>query len=197
MEPVREARCLKCALPVPAADEGAAVTCLECRRKPPPLEWMDSWGRYDGPLEAALHALKFRGHDFLAESLADLLFARMIEHGDLRFDALVPVPLHRRRLQRRGFNQAEILARSLSKKTAVPVVGILRKTRDNEPQSTLQKRARNANVKGAFVSRRHTVGMSLLIVDDVCTTGATLRSCARALLAAGAERVCAVTVARA
>jgi len=175
----------------------APIVCLECRRVPPPLEWTDSWGHYQGSLEAVLLALKFRGHDFLAELLSDHLLERLIERPDVRFDALVPVPLHRTRLRRRGFNQAELLARGLEKRTAIPVRRMLRKVRDNEAQSMLPRRAREANVHRAFKASPLAEGLSLLVVDDVCTTGATLRSCARSLLDAGAERVCAVTVARA
>ena len=110
-------------------------------------------------------------------------------------DAVVPVPLHAARRRERGFNQADALARHLG----LPVLGVLRRTRRTAVQADLPAARRHANVRGAFAVRPRTDvrGLTLVLVDDVCTTGATLYACASALVAAGAADVRALTAARA
>ena len=141
-----------------------------------------------------MHALKYDGRRSVAPSLARL----MRKHGrDVLDDAhvLVPVPLHRRRQLSRGFNQAEDLARHLG----LPVATVLRRTRNTVSQADLPAASRHANVRGAFVlvGGEEICGRRVVLVDDVSTTGATLDSCARTLLAAGALEVRALIAARA
>ncbi|MGE3513376.1 MAG: ComF family protein [Vicinamibacterales bacterium] len=111
-------------------------------------------------------------------------------------DAVVPVPLHRARRRQRGFNQAHDLARQLG----LPTLRALRRIRATDPQADLPAEARRINVQGAFVCNRTWTdwrGATLVLVDDVCTTGSTLDACARALRAGGAADVRAITAARA
>lgn len=114
-------------------------------------------------------------------------------------DGLVPVPLHFVRRHARGFNQADLLARALSQVIGAPVLSALRRRRWTRPQAGLRRSARRRNVEGVFeataVAEKLRGGHALLI-DDVCTTGATLEACARALRAAGVRRVDALTLAR-
>jgi ComF family protein len=110
---------------------------------------------------------------------------------------LVPIPLGPRRLRERGYNQAEALARALGRASGLRVdAAVLRRARETRSQTALAPTARAANVAGAFMASP-TQGARLVLVDDVCTTGATLVAAARALRAAGAARVEAVTFARA
>lgn len=114
-------------------------------------------------------------------------------------DVLVPVPLHFVRWHARGYNQAELLARALSKGTGVPVVEALRRRRWTRPQAGLRRNARRRNVEGVFETTARAEGLRgqrALLIDDVCTTGATLEACARVLRAAGVRRVDALTLAR-
>lgn len=172
--------------------------CFGCAEDPLPVDWCDAWGEYRGSLERVLHALKFQRHDFLDATLASLLEGRLRERGDLAFDAIVAVPMHRRRERRRGYNQAELLGRALSERTAIPFdARLLVKKTEGETQSTLPRSARAANVRRAFEASTEAEGKSVLIVDDICTTGETLRACAATLRAAGASRVCAIAVAKA
>jgi len=185
-------KCRSCAMPWSAEIDGDI--CFDCMPDPLPLDWCEAWGRYSGSLERVLHALKFTRHDFLDDQLAELLREAM---RDLDFDAIVPVPMHWLRERRRGYNQAELIARALSRRIGIPAEMLLRKRRGGAPQSTLARDARARNVRGAFVASRGAKGKRALIVDDICTTGETLRACARALLREEASRVCAIAIAKA
>jgi len=110
----------------------------------------------------------------------------------------VPVPMHRSKLRQRGYNQAELLGRSLARRLRIRCEpSLLRKQLDRSPQSTLPRNERAANVRGAFLASPRARERSLLLVDDVCTTAETLRACAGTLISSEAARVCAVVVAKA
>lgn len=193
------AKCDSCALPWSGSEPGSEVfRCIECASDPLPVGWTDAWGHYRGALERVLHAFKFQRHDWFSEPFADALRDLIAVRGDDAFDAVVPVPMHRAKLRRRGYNQAELLARALARRLRVPCeTEILTKRIERRSQSTLARAERAANVRDAFLASRTAASRSLLLVDDVCTTGETLRACAATLLAAGAARVCAITVAKA
>ena len=174
---------------------GMTRRCIACLDDPLPVGWTEAWGHYRGSLERVLHAFKFERHDFLDASLSELI-ASVIRDRD--FDAIVPVPMHRAKLRQRGYNQAELLGRALGRRLNVRCdSSLLRKRIDRSPQSTLPRKDRAANVRGVFTTSTEVRGRSILLVDDVCTTGETLRSCANALIFAGAARVCAAVVAKA
>jgi len=165
---------------------------------PLPIAWCEAWGEYKGVLERLLHAFKFERHDFLADPLATLMHETLRTRGDVAFDAIVAVPMSRAKQRRRGYDQSELLARALASRLDVRCdMTHLRRREERATQSTLPKRDRAANVRGAFAASSRVKGKSILVVDDICTTGETLRACATALLRAGASRVCAVTVAKA
>ncbi len=162
------------------------------------MDWCDAWGHYRGPLERLLQALKFHRHDFLDDALAGLLHETLQARGDLSFDAIAAVPMSRARERSRGYNQSELLARALARLGGVRCdMTLLTRRGKQATQSTLPKRARAANVRGAFAASSLVKDRSILIVDDICTTGETLRACAAALREAGAARVCAIAVAKA
>lgn len=158
---------------------------------------MEAWGCYRGSLERVLHAFKFKRHDFFADPLAGLVEHMLRLRGDLDFDAVVPVPMHRAKVRRRGYNQAELLARALARRIGVRCEpALLTKTRDLDAQSKLARDARATNVRGAFLASARVASRRILLVDDVCTTGATIRACASELGHAGAARVAAAVVAK-
>ena len=194
---IERAKCRSCALPAPVAGLPSFL-CISCSADPLPVEWCDAWGEYRGGLERLVGALKFERHDFLDDALASLLEETLLARGDLAFDALVPVPMPPSRQRRRGYNQAELLARALSRRVGLPCdTSCLTRHSGRALQSRLRRRDRAANVKGAFLASPAASTKALLLVDDICTTGETLRACAAALAAAGAERVCAIAVAKA
>jgi ComF family protein len=187
--------CARCGDPLPSwrTISVTAGRCPRCRRGRSTVTRCLAIGPYTGTLRDIIHALKYRGFRTLAPGLA----SRMREAAvDLlaAADAVVAVPLHRRRRRVRGFNQAEDIARHLG----CPVVDPLRRVRATAAQADLPASRRHANVRHAFAIRRgHDVrGLRLVLIDDVCTTGATLDACARVLLQAGAVDVSALTAAR-
>jgi ComF family protein len=149
-------------------------------------------------MERILHALKFERHDFLDDALASLLESTLRARADASFDAIVAVPMSSAKQRRRGYNQAELLARALALRLGARCdMTLLTRREERATQSMLPKRERAANVRGAFAASSRVKGKAILVVDDICTTGETLRACAHALRGAGASRVCAITVAKA
>ena len=154
------------------------------------------FGSYDGLLREWIHLYKYGRIQTLARPLEDLLLRAVPR--DEAFDAIVPVPLHWRRQWQRGFNQADLLARGISRRLGVPVAHALRRTRSTDVQAGLSNAGRRRNVTHAFRVRRGASvgGQRILLIDDVMTTGSTAAACAQALKRAGAARVVLVTVAR-
>jgi competence protein ComFC len=184
------------------AGAGGVHYCAACLETPPPFSRQRSFGRYAGVLKDLILLFKFQGYSLLAEILAERAFAALEKDEGVwgGAQALVPVPLHPRRQRERGFNQSALLARELARRSGV---GLLEKalvrTRDAPPQSTLEAGERPGNVSGVFIVKRpeRIRGGTIILVDDVCTTGSTLGECATALLEAGADEVRAITLARA
>ena len=176
---------------MPLVSEGRCISCLE---RPLDVDWTEAWGHYRGSLERVLHAFKFERHDFLDGALAGLVESVV---RDRDFDAVVAVPMHRSKLRLRGYNQAWLLARALGKRIHVRCEDFLKKNEERAAQSSLARSERAANVRNVFAASGAVRDRSVLLVDDICTTGETLRACAKALRKAGAKRVCAAVVAKA
>jgi ComF family protein len=161
-----------------------------------PLEYEVAPVAYSFPIDAAIKALKFKRRLFYAPALAGLLRAATSGlPGDI--DAVLPVPLHWRRRWFRGFNQAVEIGRPVAKLLGVPLIRAVRRRRATPFQSGLSARERALNLRRAFVVRGTLGFQHVLIVDDVITTGTTMRKVARLLKKAGVEKVSALAVARA
>lgn len=167
--------------------------CALCRSGLRGFDAAYSFGAYEGVLRELIHLYKYGKVRTLARPLSGLLAQALPR--DEAFDAAVPVPLYWRRRLQRGFNQAELLARGLSRRTGIPVVKALGRVRPTPTQAGLSNSARRQNVVKAFRARS-VPGQRILLIDDVMTTGATAASCALALKQAGARRVALLTVAR-
>jgi ComF family protein len=157
----------------------------------------------EGPLRALMHRLKYGGMTSIGVEFGRVLGERIRDAGLGESDIVVPLPLHVSRMRERGFNQCEYVARGVSAVTGRPVrTDLLRRTRFTPSQTPLGHGERRENVRDAFALRRHApravAGKTVLLVDDVVTTGATMRSCAGALHRAGVHAViaCAVAIAR-
>jgi ComF family protein len=157
-----------------------------------------SWSIFEGPVRHALHRLKYRRDVGLGEALAPQL-AEFLGTLAWHVDLVVPVPLGRRRLAERGYNQIGLIARPLAlAMRLVYAPEALVRSQETRSQVGLTRAQRQANVRDAFRSMRSRVnGRIVLLMDDVATTGSTLSSCAKALLDAGARDVFAYTVSRA
>ena len=186
--------CVRCGEPL-ASD--MIDLCERCAAQEVPFERLRSFGRYDGVLADLIRALKFGGERALVRQLADYLN----EVADLemreRMQAITFVPMTRRAVRARGFNQAELLARQLGRRLSKPVISALCKVRETRPQVELSAAERQENLREAFMARKDPRYGRILLVDDVYTTGATLMECSRALRAAGYEKIYALTLARA
>jgi len=203
--------CVRCGDALASGRESTGPCCDRCRQLTSLVTLTRSAGVYDGSLRRIIHAFKYDGRRALATRIAAL----MREAGaDLLAgaDVVVPVPLHPWRAFRRGFNQADDLARHLGP----PVWRVLRRRRHGPPQASLPAAERHANVRAAYALRpslprpardrlmqfepgvvRQLRNRSIVLVDDVMTTGATLEACARVLAAAGVRKIAALTAARA
>ncbi len=186
--------CTRCALPLGTP----ASLCGRCLRHAPP--WDAAWVpfRYEWPLAQLESRFKFGG-DLAAGRTLALLWLASQPSPEALPEALVPVPLHRTRLRRRGYNQALELAKPLARHFAVPLLhDALRRTRATHAQTELTAVQRRRNVRGAFEARfSGTVPEHVAVLDDVFTTGATLAECVRVLKKAGAARVDVWALARA
>jgi ComF family protein len=151
---------------------------------------------YEFPVDAAIKALKFRRHLYYLPVFGDLLVCEIAQQfGDV--DGLVPVPLHWWRHARRGFNQATELCKRIRRDNGLPIVAKVTRIRATKTQSGLSAEERRKNLRGAFEISGPLRFRHLLIVDDVMTTGATCGQLSKVLLAAGAEKVSVLTIARA
>jgi competence protein ComFC len=194
--------CQNCGRPMvsPLAAAAAVPLCRNCRLGVYAFDLARSYGAYDEPMRQAIILLKYHAVTPLGGWFAARL-AELIEREPAvgAVDVVVPVPLHPVRQRERGYNQAELIARPLAKRLKLPLGPyLLVRTRPRPDKLKLTRQERWRTVRGAYVIREGTqVDRSrILLVDDVFTTGATLDSCARALRAAGAARVVALTVAR-
>jgi len=192
--------------------------CLLCQRTDPPFERAVAYGSYDGGLRDLIHLLKFQQvrpaaavlGRMLAETIANLDEAMPAGTGVSGMGlsgkiGVVPVPLHARKQAQRGFNQAEMIARSALQQLSRPnpkrfdlCTGVLVRRRETGSQIGLTRHQRRENLRGAFAVSDPTriVNRDILLIDDVYTTGTTASECARVLRRAGAARVWVATVAR-
>lgn len=186
-------RCFRCGLPIDTSYESL---CLSCIHRPPYYDRMIVFGDYEGPLKEAIHYMKFHGRKSLARELGQLLSTLEIPSVEV----ITPVPLSKKRLIQRGFNQSYLLAKPVSKRLTLPLLDdLLLKTKDTPPQSLLTREERLKNQKGSFKvnSKYKKIPRRVVLVDDVVTTGATVNECARILKKEGVNEVYVITLARA
>ena len=171
--------------------------CVPCRDQCEPVAQegrlaLRAAGAHAGPLRAAIHRLKYGSEPGLAADLGALValeLARDLASG-VTVDAIVPVPLHPSRAAARGYDQAMLLARAVAARADLPLRTALHRIRGGRPQVELDRTARVANIRGAFVAEASSLrGLRVALVDDVATTGATLSDAAAAARSAGARAV--------
>lgn len=191
--------CPLCALPLPAP----APACGECLRRAPPFAAAFAAFVYAHPLDLLVAKLKFGRSLAAGRVLSELWLDAIVSRDIARPDLLVPVPLHPSRLRERGYNQALELARPLAQALRIPLAEkLLSRTKPTAAQTNLDAKARRKNLRGAFALDAAAAALAgtpahVALIDDVMTTGATLRECARVLERAGVARVDAWVLARA
>lgn len=198
VQPVPTPLCRRCGTPLQDAAGAGEGYCTECHRVPHCVSAIRGAGVYEPPLSTAIHRFKYNGRRSLGEPLGQLL-ADYWRPRAVTADLVVAVPLHPNRRRERGFNQAQVLAAVFCRHTGLPLLreGILRRERETHQQMALDMAERRQNVAGAFGWHGPPLeGIKVLLIDDVATTGSTLEACGEALMAAGAGKVWALTVAR-
>lgn len=186
--------CTRCALPLPP--ESDLSLCKKCIISPPAVDSCSALFDYRAPVDSWIQALKF-AHDLAsARLLGELLAAELVADKQASTATWVPVPLHRKRLAQRGYNQSLEIVRMLSDKGFMLDPYCCRRHRRTAPQSDLPAGARAGNVRDAFSVCRVPAGGRVLVVDDVMTTGATVNELARSFKQAGARWVGAWVIAR-
>jgi ComF family protein len=202
--PILSRSCHRCAriLIIPTISESDLLMCGQCTVSPPPVERTYALFHYETPITEFIIRLKFHQKLIYANLLGHLLIKKIEEswYDDQKTlpDLLLPVPLHQKRLQHRGFNQALEITRPIAKKYNIPTdtTGVQR-TRATEAQSLLSAEERKKNLAGAFLSCKRYDGMSIAIIDDVMTTTHTVFELANLLKQKGAVHVVAWIAARA
>jgi ComF family protein len=176
--------------------QGTGHMCGQCIRNPPSFDTARSVFQFQGSVKTLIHRIKYNDDGYALRALSSLAMEYMLP-DHLKLDMVIPVPLHSKRLRKRGFNQSLRLARTIF--PHIPLgMDILARTLNTKPQTELSMKERPGNVRNAFeVASPLLEGMkTILLVDDVYTTGATVRACAKALKKAGAKEVHVFTVAR-
>lgn len=186
--------CERCGQPLPALQPDG-VPCAQCQLLAPPYRKARASTIYAFPVDRALKAFKFRRQLWYAAAFAELLLP-VLRQDFPHCDALLPVPLHRWRQARRGFNQATEICRPLSAMSGIRMVTDIRRAKATQPQSGLSATERKRNLRDAFALPELLTCRHPLVIDDVITTGATVKQLAQLLLRAGAASVNVLAVAR-
>ena len=193
LEPIKPPICPLCGIP-----QKNGTPCSSCVEWKTEIDGMRSPFKFEGVIRQAIHHLKYQNLRAMAAPLAELL-TEYLNDNPLPADALMPVPLHHKRLRERGYNQSRLIARELEKHTGFPVIDdCLARQRHTSPQARTGSAAeRRHNVENAFTCcNERAKGRQVLLIDDVSTSGATLSACAAALKEAGAASVWGLTIAR-
>ena len=182
--------CYRCALPLPPSAPAEGL-CGRCQQRPPPFERSIAPFIYQYPIAELVGGLKFNARLQHGRMLATLLLEHLLSSGQAPLpQLLIPVPLHRKRLQERGYNQAVELARPLSQQLNIPLdLSSCHRTRDTRSQSELHVRERQSNVRDAFKLSGKIEADHVALLDDVVTTGSTVTAVAKVLRRAGVGRV--------
>lgn len=179
--------------------DGALEQCRQCLSMPPrPWSKAVSVMQMEGVGEKVIYQLKFSGNTAMARAIAELAYPLLNNPEYRQCDMIVPVPLYWKRFLQRGYNQSEVLAKMLARYLDIPVKTPVKRIRHTTRQATLTREERLKNLKGAFaVPKPEKVkDKTILLIDDVLTTGSTLHACAEALCKAGVKDIKVFTVAR-
>lgn len=186
---IKEHCCSICSKPLPAV---YMEICADCIKLMPYYSKAISYTTFEGTIREAIHLFKYSSLTRFADAIAKL----MSDLPLLEADIMIPVPVTKKRLKERGFNQSLLLARKLGSKYKIPVhFNLLAKIKETGQQALLKGSERRLALKGAFITTEKINGQIIILVDDVMTTGTTINECAKTLIAGGASKVFAVVAA--
>ena len=192
-----ESACIQCAIPL-ASHNGDQLRCGQCLQKPPAFDYSMSLFSYETDTIKLVHQLKFNEKLAYSRLLGSMLADAVIRYGAELPDCILPVPLYKKRLRQRGFNQSLELARPIANTFNIPLdVQSVKRALDTQSQTGLNKKQRRKNIRGAFQIVQPLNAQHIAIIDDVVTTTSTVNELARILKRAGAERVDIWSIARA
>jgi competence protein ComFC len=193
IKPIMPPICAICGRPI-----GRGRLCRDCMDQKHSFVQARAFGEYDGVLKKVIHEFKYGGRKELANFIGDKMFSVFKNLGWPKCDVIVPVPLHEKRQKERGFNQAYLLASFISVKTGIPVCSELLRVKQTGHQTLLSKNQRKKNLQGAFRLKNSSrlKDKTVILVDDVYTTGSTADECSLTMREAGARCVYVLTCAR-
>ncbi len=195
-KPIKTDYCMKCGEILPLQGNPPTTTCKECENPPPLWSELRFYNIYENELQKVIQEAKFYNNLLYLHLLADIV--RPLVYTFPHFDAIVPIPLHTKKLLHRGYNQCIEIAKHLNKTDGFPYnTSILQKTVHTKAQSSLSRAQRLQNAQNVFVAdTSQAMHKTFLLFDDVCTTGATLHAASQALLHAGAKDVYVLYIAK-
>ncbi len=199
IQPLPKPLCLKCARPIPPYD--GYTTCSSCRSERPHYDRGFALVEYDEPTKSIFHQIKFEKKPWLFEIYGEMLQNSFSLSRFNDYEMIIPVPLDGMREQKRGFNQALMIAKMIkhiNPSSGLLIRKLIKKIKKTKPQSQLRRNQRLTNLTGAFKLKEsgEVSGKNILLIDDIVTTGSTVNECARILKENGAERVDFFTIAR-
>jgi competence protein ComFC len=186
--------CKVCGLPV----KKPSTLCQDCAVQLPAYNQMRSWVVYQDSIREAIHDLKYRQNIGLGFFFSKPLLTMLYE-SDWQIDLVIPIPISRSHFKQRGYNQSALISRPLARMAGIPHSNnSVARVKETATQTTLNAKERFKNMDDAFLGNPDKLkGRSVLVVDDVITTGATMQNCSKAIKKAGAEKVYCLSVARA
>lgn len=189
--------CYKCSKPIDY--NFATELCQECCYVKRHFEMSRSPYVYEGLIKKAIYSYKYYNKPYFYKLFGNSLANYMINTNYTNFDYIVSVPLHTTKIRKRGYNQSELLAKHISSNLSIPYIDALKRTKKTLKQSEQNKEERRKNLKDAFSVKRNSqkiINNTILLVDDIYTTGSTVEECSKALINYGATKVYVITIAR-
>jgi ComF family protein len=178
---IKEPACSKCGRAI--ANTGLCTDCKKIEHS-----YVKGWIalEYDDMVKSAIYRFKYGNSPRAAKAFSEMMYRAIKDKNieQIKFDFIVPVPIHKNRLNKRGYNQSELLAKALSKKMNIPYKNMLKRVKDTKPQSGLSPRQRVNNISGAFkvTKTRKSQNKNILVIDYIYTTGATIDACAYSII---------------
>lgn len=205
IELIERPYCIKCGKPLllnEFFEQNREILCLDCKRKKYSFKFSRSVGIYNKALKKCIHLFKYYGEKRLAKPLGKLMVDYLLKNDEFenKFDLIIPVPLHKNDLKKRGFNQSMSLSKIIEDYFSIPIgESILIKKKETPFQVSLLKKEREKNILNAFSVEKpeEIIGKNILILDDVFTTGATVEECAKELIKFRSKNIYVLTLARA